>query len=76
MLNSMVDTMSQQKKLFKRCCFCGLSDEDELKFGKIYEHEDIITHYYCLVLCFCDFYILNKIISHYNIIVSHIALII
>ncbi|XP_034191293.2 uncharacterized protein LOC117609273 isoform X1 [Osmia lignaria lignaria] len=42
--------MSQRKMLSKRCCFCGLSDEDELKFGKIYEHADIITHYYCLLL--------------------------
>lgn len=32
------------------CCFCGLSEDNELEFGKFYEHDGIITHYYCLLL--------------------------
>ncbi|XP_012151382.1 uncharacterized protein LOC100880920 isoform X2 [Megachile rotundata] len=40
----------RNKSKDKVCCFCGLSDNNELKFGKFYEHGDIITHYYCLLL--------------------------
>ncbi|XP_024947582.1 uncharacterized protein LOC107274561 isoform X2 [Cephus cinctus] len=32
------------------CCFCGLSTNNELEYGKIYEYDDIIAHYYCLLL--------------------------
>ncbi|XP_076163403.1 uncharacterized protein LOC143144656 [Ptiloglossa arizonensis] len=43
--------MSKRKTLKQRlCCFCGLSEDDELEFGKIYKHGDIVTHYYCLLL--------------------------
>ena len=31
------------------CCFCGLPDDNELEFGKIYHYQGIVTHYYCLV---------------------------
>ncbi|XP_044010017.1 putative mediator of RNA polymerase II transcription subunit 26 [Aphidius gifuensis] len=34
----------------KACVFCNSSDDDELKFGKIYEHNGLVTHYYCLLL--------------------------
>ncbi|XP_058789473.1 uncharacterized protein LOC131663224 isoform X2 [Phymastichus coffea] len=34
----------------KLCCFCGLPDDNELEFGKFYEYEGIVTHYYCLLL--------------------------
>ncbi|XP_034937856.1 probable inactive serine/threonine-protein kinase scy2 [Chelonus insularis] len=34
----------------KTCVFCNISDDDELKYGKIYEYENIVTHYYCLLL--------------------------
>ncbi|XP_076642992.1 uncharacterized protein LOC143353496 isoform X2 [Halictus rubicundus] len=43
--------MSKRKSLDRKsCCFCGLSDNDELEYGKFYEHGDVITHYYCLLL--------------------------
>ncbi|XP_011501260.1 PREDICTED: putative uncharacterized protein DDB_G0282133 isoform X2 [Ceratosolen solmsi marchali] len=32
------------------CCFCGLSEENEVEYGKFYQHSGIITHYYCLLL--------------------------
>ncbi|KAG7207936.1 hypothetical protein KM043_009524 [Ampulex compressa] len=32
------------------CCLCGLSEKDELQYGKIYEHSGIVIHYYCLLL--------------------------
>ncbi|CAL7952237.1 unnamed protein product [Xylocopa violacea] len=34
----------------KNCCFCGLSKNNELEYGKFYQHDDIFTHYYCLLL--------------------------
>ncbi|XP_011342654.1 dentin sialophosphoprotein isoform X2 [Ooceraea biroi] len=34
----------------KACCFCNLADDNELEYGKIYEHNGIVTHYYCLLL--------------------------
>nr|XP_033338500.1 uncharacterized protein LOC117227412 isoform X1 [Megalopta genalis] len=45
------NTMSK-RKLFnqKICCFCGLPDDNELEYGKFYEHGDVVTHYYCLLL--------------------------
>ncbi|XP_054001720.1 uncharacterized protein PF3D7_1120600-like isoform X1 [Hylaeus anthracinus] len=51
-MDSLVDTMSKRNKSpdSKQCCFCGLSEDNELEFGKIYKHGDIVTHYYCLLL--------------------------
>ncbi|KAL6255966.1 hypothetical protein P5V15_013203 [Pogonomyrmex californicus] len=34
----------------KVCSFCNLSDDNELEYGKIYEHNGVVTHYYCLLL--------------------------
>ncbi|XP_012540883.1 dentin sialophosphoprotein [Monomorium pharaonis] len=34
----------------KACCFCNSKENDELEYGKIYEHDGIVTHYYCLLL--------------------------
>ncbi|XP_012277126.1 uncharacterized protein LOC105697949 isoform X2 [Orussus abietinus] len=34
----------------KSCCFCGLSEDNEVEFGRFYEYEGIITHYFCLLL--------------------------
>ncbi|XP_025268901.1 uncharacterized protein LOC112639372 isoform X2 [Camponotus floridanus] len=34
----------------KVCCFCNLTEDDELKYGKFYEYNGIVTHYYCLLL--------------------------
>ncbi|XP_076618815.1 uncharacterized protein LOC143340565 isoform X1 [Colletes latitarsis] len=47
-----LDTMSKRNKLpsSRICCFCGLSEDNELEFGKFYKHGDIVTHYYCLLL--------------------------
>lgn len=33
----------------KVCLFCNRDENNELLFGKIYELDDIVTHYYCLV---------------------------
>lgn len=33
----------------QKCCFCGLKDDDEVKYGKFYEYQGIVTHYFCLV---------------------------
>jgi hypothetical protein len=33
------------------CLFCGRDEDNELLYGKIYELDDIVTHYYCLVRC-------------------------
>ena len=46
--------MSKRNRLSNQrvCCFCGLSQNNELEFGKFYEDGEILTHYYCLV---CDF---------------------
>ncbi|XP_076754834.1 uncharacterized protein LOC143425718 [Xylocopa sonorina] len=48
----MPNTMSKRSKLStsKNCCFCGLSKNSELEYGKFYQHDDILTHYYCLLL--------------------------
>lgn len=32
------------------CSFCNLAEDNELEYGKIYEHNGIATHYYCLLL--------------------------
>ncbi|KAJ8675831.1 hypothetical protein QAD02_011617 [Eretmocerus hayati] len=32
------------------CCFCGTSEDNEVKFGKFYHQDGISTHYYCLLL--------------------------
>ncbi|OXU25115.1 hypothetical protein TSAR_002713 [Trichomalopsis sarcophagae] len=32
------------------CCFCGLTEDNEVEFGKFYQHRGIVTHYYCLLL--------------------------
>ncbi|XP_076277631.1 uncharacterized protein LOC143207744 isoform X2 [Lasioglossum baleicum] len=51
MLRPRGNKMSKRKFLDrKRCCFCGLSDDNELEYGKFYEHGDVVTHYYCLLL--------------------------
>ncbi|KAG8320232.1 ubiquitin-protein transferase activity protein [Homalodisca vitripennis] len=34
----------------QKCVFCHTQDIDELKYGPIYMHKNIITHYYCLLL--------------------------
>ncbi|KAK0088412.1 hypothetical protein PV325_012076 [Microctonus aethiopoides] len=34
----------------RKCVFCNLSEDNELKYGKIYERDGIVTHYYCLLL--------------------------
>lgn len=31
------------------CCFCGLKEDNELVYGKFYQHSGYVTHYYCLV---------------------------
>lgn len=43
--------MSKRNKSSKHriCCFCRLSENNELEFGKFYEDGEIVTHYYCLV---------------------------
>ncbi|KAK2583640.1 hypothetical protein KPH14_009576 [Odynerus spinipes] len=42
--------MSAKSDNLKSCCFCGLTEDNELEFGKFYEHGGIVTHYYCLLL--------------------------
>ncbi|KAF3429958.1 hypothetical protein E2986_01232 [Frieseomelitta varia] len=44
--------MSKRNRLSNQrvCCFCGLSQNNELEFGKFYEDGEILTHYYCLLL--------------------------
>ncbi|XP_066583060.1 putative leucine-rich repeat-containing protein DDB_G0290503 isoform X2 [Prorops nasuta] len=32
-----------------KCCFCGFSEDNEFKYGKKYEYDKIVTHYYCLL---------------------------
>ncbi|KAL0099451.1 hypothetical protein PUN28_020166 [Cardiocondyla obscurior] len=34
----------------KVCCFCNSAEDNELEYGKIYEHNGIVTHYYCMLL--------------------------
>ncbi|XP_014478792.1 PREDICTED: uncharacterized protein LOC106746574 isoform X2 [Dinoponera quadriceps] len=34
----------------KVCCFCNSSEDNELEYGKFYEQDGIVTHYYCLLL--------------------------
>ncbi|XP_076663275.1 uncharacterized protein LOC143366255 [Andrena cerasifolii] len=50
--NSSGGTMSSRSKShsLRVCCFCGLSEDNELEFGKFYRHGNIVTHYYCLLL--------------------------
>ena len=48
----------------KSCCFCGLSDDNEIEYGKLYELGTIVTHYYCLVSII--FHILVKINNKSN----------
>lgn len=33
----------------KVCCFCNLTENNELEYGKFHEHNGIVAHYYCLV---------------------------
>ncbi|XP_078050635.1 uncharacterized protein LOC144477074 isoform X2 [Augochlora pura] len=42
--------MSKRKFDQMICCFCGLPDDNELEYGKFYEHGNVVTHYYCLLL--------------------------
>lgn len=44
----------------RKCVFCNLSEDNELKYGKIYERDGIVTHYYCLV---CIFFIKKLILK-------------
>ncbi|XP_054270224.1 uncharacterized protein LOC128991406 isoform X2 [Macrosteles quadrilineatus] len=34
----------------QKCVFCHQTDIDEMKYGPVYMHKNIITHYYCLLL--------------------------
>ncbi|TGZ37682.1 DNA polymerase zeta catalytic subunit [Temnothorax longispinosus] len=34
----------------KVCSFCNSKEDNEVEYGKIYEHDGIVTHYYCLLL--------------------------
>ncbi|XP_072748731.1 uncharacterized protein [Anoplolepis gracilipes] len=34
----------------KACCFCNLTEDNEVEYGKFYEYNGIVTHYYCLLL--------------------------
>ncbi|XP_017877357.1 uncharacterized protein LOC108623397 isoform X2 [Ceratina calcarata] len=45
-------TMSEASRAVtpKACCFCGLTEDNELDYGKFHENGDITTHYYCLLL--------------------------
>ncbi|XP_011881897.1 PREDICTED: uncharacterized protein LOC105569778 [Vollenhovia emeryi] len=44
-------TMSVKTRSSTRICvFCNSSEDNELEYGKIYEHNGIVTHYYCLLL--------------------------
>jgi hypothetical protein len=40
----------------KVCLFCNQDEDDELLYGKFYELDDIVTHYYCLVRCVISCY--------------------
>ncbi|XP_033216240.1 uncharacterized protein LOC117172427 [Belonocnema kinseyi] len=40
----------QQATAGKVCLFCGLTEDNELEYGKLYELGPIVTHYYCLLL--------------------------
>ncbi|XP_046818616.1 myb-like protein I isoform X5 [Vespa crabro] len=42
--------MSAENHNLKVCCFCGLTEDNELEFGKFHEYHGIVTHYYCLLL--------------------------
>ncbi|XP_047352777.1 GATA zinc finger domain-containing protein 14-like isoform X1 [Vespa velutina] len=42
--------MSVENHNLKVCCFCGLTEDNELEFGKFHEYHGIVTHYYCLLL--------------------------
>lgn len=33
----------------KACSFCNSKEDNEVEYGKIYEYNGIVTHYYCLV---------------------------
>lgn len=44
-----VEIMSAENHNLKVCCFCGLTEDNELEFGKFHEYHGIITHYYCMV---------------------------
>ncbi|KAL2722490.1 signal transducer and activator of transcription B-like isoform X1 [Vespula squamosa] len=48
--NFVVEIMSTKDHNLKLCCFCGLTEDNELEFGKFHEHHGIVTHYYCLLL--------------------------
>lgn len=66
----------------KVCCFCNLTEDNELEYGKLYEQDGIVTHYYCLVsfgyghwpfcmlsdqrTCFCFCYIVHTHIYTQN----------
>lgn len=41
---------SENNKVQKPCVFCNDPENNEIKYGKIYQHNEIITHYYCLVI--------------------------
>ncbi|XP_044582242.1 uncharacterized protein LOC123263497 isoform X2 [Cotesia glomerata] len=42
--------MSPETNQQKICVFCNDPEDNEIKYGKIYQHNGIITHYYCLLL--------------------------
>ncbi|KAF7396327.1 hypothetical protein HZH66_007189 [Vespula vulgaris] len=48
--NFLVEIMSTKNHNLKVCCFCGLTEDNELEFGKFHEYRGIVTHYYCLLL--------------------------
>lgn len=33
----------------EKCIFCRHNEIDELRYGKMYKYENIITHYFCMV---------------------------
>ncbi|EFN72517.1 G2/M phase-specific E3 ubiquitin-protein ligase [Camponotus floridanus] len=38
------------KSSCRTCCFCNLTEDNELEYGKFHEYNGIFTHYYCLLL--------------------------
>nr|XP_012233989.1 PREDICTED: uncharacterized protein LOC105678868 isoform X1 [Linepithema humile] len=42
--------MSARNDPLTPCCFCNSTEDNELQYGKFYEHDGIVTHYYCLLL--------------------------
>lgn len=52
-----------------RCIFCKENVADEVKFGKIYRYDDVITHYFCMVSGDYDFNLMCNAFA--SIIVLH-----